>query len=55
MALLLFFGEQLPLILAIFGLVAPLFADNLGDIRVGETRILLHHLSLVMLAVKNEG
>ena len=54
-ALLLLLGEEFPLILAVFGLVAPLFADNLGNIRVGEPRVLLHHLSLVMLAVKNEG
>jgi hypothetical protein len=54
-ALLLFLGKQLPLVLALLGLVAPLLADDFGDLRVGEPRVLLHHLSLVVLAVKNEG
>jgi hypothetical protein len=54
-ALLLLLGEQLPLVLAFLGLFAPLLADDLGDFRVGEPRVVLHYLGLVVLAVKNEG
>jgi hypothetical protein len=54
-ALLFLLGQQLPLVLALLGLQAPLLADDLGDLWVGEPRVLLHHLRLVVLAVKNEG
>ena len=49
------FGEELPLVLALLGLVAPLLADDFGDFRVGKSGVLLDYLGLVVLAVKNEG
>jgi hypothetical protein len=54
-ALLLLLGEKFPLVLAFLGLQAPLLTDDLGDLWVGEARVLLNHLRLVVLAVKNEG
>jgi hypothetical protein len=53
--LLLLLGKLLPLVLALLGLVAPLLADNLGDLWVGEPWVCLHHLGLVVLAVEDEG
>jgi len=44
-------GQSLPLILALFGLVTPLLADDLGYLRVGKTRVLRYYLSLVMLTI----
>jgi hypothetical protein len=55
MVLLLLLGEQLPLVLALLGLLAPLLADDLGDFWVGKPWVLLHHLGLVVLAVEDEG
>lgn len=54
-ALFFLFGEELPLVFALLGLVAPLLADDFGDFRVGESGVLLDYLGLVVLAVKNEG
>jgi hypothetical protein len=53
--LLLLLGKQLPLVLALLGLLTPLLADDLGDFWVSEPWVLLHHLGLVVLAVKDEG
>lgn len=50
-----FFRELLPLVLYGFGLVAPLLADDFGDFRVGEPRVGLYHVGLVVLAVEDKG
>jgi len=55
MADLLVFRKRLPLVLDFWGLVLPLFADDLGDFRVGETGVLGDYVGLVMLTVQDES
>jgi hypothetical protein len=54
MAKFLLFGEGLPLVFDFGCLVTPLLADDLRYLWIGETRVLSDHLSLMMLAVKDE-
>jgi len=55
MTKLFFLSESFPLGLDFSCLIAPLFADNLGDLWVGEARILRDDFGLMMLAVEDEG
>lgn len=52
---LLLLGEPLPAGLDVVGLLAPLLADQLRDLRVREPRVLRCYLGLVVLAVEDEG
>jgi len=52
---LLLFRESLPAALDFLGLVSPLLADDLGDLGVGEPRVLRDDPRLVVLAIKDEG
>ena len=54
MADLFLFRKALPIILYLFGLLAPLFADELGYLRIGESGVPGGNLGLVMLPIKNE-
>lgn len=54
MAKLLFLSERFPLSLDFDCLIAPLLANDLGDLRVGETGILRDDLGLMMLAIEDE-
>jgi hypothetical protein len=54
MAELFFLSESFPLGLDLNCLIAPLFADDLGDLWVGEARILRDDFGLMMLAVEDE-
>jgi hypothetical protein len=54
MAELFFLSESFPLGLDLNCLIAPLFADDLGDFWVGEARILHDDFGLMMLAVEDE-
>ena len=51
----LFFGKHFPLVFLFGRLVLPLLSNDLGDFRISKPRILRDNLSLVVLAVKNEG
>lgn len=48
-------GERLPLIFHVRWLVMPLLADELRYLRIREAGILSNYMSLVVLAVENEG
>jgi hypothetical protein len=48
-------GESLPRVLDFLGLLSPLLTYELGNLGVGESRVLSGNLSLVVLSVKNEG
>jgi len=54
MAELFFLSEGFPLGLDFDCLIAPLFADYLRDLWVGETRVLRDDFGLVVLAVEDE-
>jgi hypothetical protein len=54
MAELFFLSESFPLCLDLNCLIAPLFADDLGDLWVGEARILRDDFRLMVLAVEDE-
>ena len=51
MADFLLFSESLPLVLDFCGLVLPLFADDLGDLRIRKARMLSDYARLVMLSI----
>ena len=55
MAEFLFLSEGFPLCLDLNCLIAPLFADNLGDFRIGEARVLRDDFGLMMLTVEDES
>lgn len=46
--------QVLPNLLLVFALSLPLFADDLGDFRIGKSRIAGDDVMLVMLAIKNK-
>lgn len=50
-----FFREALPVVLDVGGFLAPVVADDLGDVWVREAGELRHHVGLVVLAVEDEG
>lgn len=49
-----FLGELLPLFFVQVGFGAPFLADDFGDFRVGETRVVGDDAGLVVLAVEDE-
>lgn len=53
--MLLLIGETSPLVFALFRLVLPLVADNLGDLGVGGAWVGGYGLLLVVLSVEDEG
>ena len=55
MTKLLLLSERFPLVLDFTWLVVPLLSDDLGNLRICETRVLRNDLGLVMLAIENEG
>ena len=54
MAELLLFSKGLPLVLDFGWLIAPLFADDLGDLWISKTRMLSNDLGLVVLTIQNK-
>jgi len=55
MSLLFFFSKLPPLIFAWFGRIPPLLSDDLGYLRVGESRVLGNDLGLMVLSVEDES
>lgn len=55
MSQLLLLGEVLPIVLDLVGLDSPLLSDDLGDLWVGEARVLGNDLSLMVLSVQYKG
>lgn len=50
----LLFSKRLPLVLDFDWLIAPLFADDLGDLWISKTRMLSNDLGLVMLTIEDK-
>lgn len=50
-----YFSQSLPVFLDFWCLLFPLFANDLGYLRIGKSRMLGDDLSLVVLAIKDES
>jgi len=50
-----YFRKRFPFIFRLFAQLAPLFSDDLGYGRIRQAWMSAHYLSLLMLAIKDEG